>query len=74
MFIKPTNDLAVFSGGSDGKESGCNAGDPGLIPGLGRPLEKEMATHFSIFAGEIPWTEEKSLAGYSPLGRRVAHD
>ena len=36
MFIKPTNDLAVFSGGSDGKESGCNAGDPGLIPGLGR--------------------------------------
>ena len=25
-----------FSGGSDGKESACNAGDPGLIPGLGR--------------------------------------
>ena len=25
-----------FSGGSDGKESTCNAGDPGLIPGLGR--------------------------------------
>ena len=23
-------------GGSDGKESACNAGDPGLIPGLGR--------------------------------------
>ena len=22
--------------GSDGKESVCNAGDPGLIPGLGR--------------------------------------
>ena len=22
-----------FPGGSDGKESGCNAGDPGLIPG-----------------------------------------
>ena len=26
----------VFPSGSDGKESGCNAGDPGLIPGLGR--------------------------------------
>ena len=26
----------MFSGGSDGKESACNAGDPGLIPGLGR--------------------------------------
>ena len=25
-----------FSGGSHGKESACNAGDPGLIPGLGR--------------------------------------
>ena len=25
-----------FRGGSDGKESACNAGDPGLIPGLGR--------------------------------------
>ena len=25
-----------FSGGSDGKESACNAGDPGLIPGLER--------------------------------------
>ena len=24
-----------FPGGSDGKESGCNAGDLGLIPGLG---------------------------------------
>ena len=27
-----------FPGGSDGKESACNAGDPGLIPGLGRSL------------------------------------
>ena len=29
-----------FPGGSDGKESACNAGDPGLIPGSGRyPVE-----------------------------------
>ena len=28
------------------------------IPGLGRSLEKEMATHSSILAWEIPWTEE----------------
>ena len=29
-----------FPGGSDSKESGCNAGDSGLIPGLGRsPVE-----------------------------------
>ena len=25
-----------FPGGSDGKESACNAGDQGLIPGSGR--------------------------------------
>ena len=27
---------AGFSGGSDGKVTACNEGDPGLIPGLGR--------------------------------------
>ena len=43
-----------FPGGSDGKESACNAGDPGLIPGSGRSLEKEMATHSSILAWKIP--------------------
>ena len=26
----------MFPGGSEGKASGCNAGDPGLIPGSGR--------------------------------------
>ena len=30
-------------------------------------LEKEMATHSSILAWEIPWTEEPG--GYSPWGR-----
>ena len=29
------------------------------------PLEKEMATHSSILAWEIPWTEEQ--AGYKEL-------
>jgi len=32
-----------FPGGSDGKESACNAGDPSSIPGLEDPLEKGMA-------------------------------
>ena len=35
--------------------------DAGLIPGLGRPLEKEMETHFSILAWETPWTEEMGV-------------
>ena len=31
---------------------------PGSIPGQEDPLEKEMATHSSILAWEIPWAEE----------------
>ena len=50
--------LLDFPGGSDGKESACNAGDPGSIPGREDPLEKGKATHSSILAGKIPWTEE----------------
>ena len=87
-----------FPGSSISKESACNAGDPGLIPGSGistgegigyllqyswaylvaqlvknpptmgetsvwflgweDPLEKGKATHSSILAWRIPWTEE----------------
>ena len=39
----------------------ANAGDVrdvGLIPGLGRSEEEEMATHSSILAWRIPWAEE----------------
>ena len=36
----------------------ANAGDMGLIPGCDDLLEKEMETHSSILAWEIPWTEE----------------
>ena len=51
----------------------ANAGDTGLIPGLGRSLEKEMATHFSTLAWEIPWTEE--LGKVQSMGsQRVRHD
>ena len=45
------------------------------IQSLGRddPLEKEMATHSSILAWEIPWTEEPG--GLQPIGsQRVGHD
>ena len=40
---------------------------------LGRedPLEKEMATHSSILAWEIPWAEE---SGGLPGRKRVMHD
>ena len=47
-----------FPGGSDGKESACNAGDPGSVPGWEDLLEEGMATHSSTLAWRIPWTEE----------------
>ena len=42
------------------KNSPANAGDVGSILGSGRPPEMETATHSSILAWEIPWTEEPS--------------
>ena len=47
-------------------ESACNAGDPGSIPGLGRSPKEGMATHSSILALRILWTEEPG--GLSPWG------
>ena len=65
--------LKGFSGGSDGKESACNVGD--WVGSLDRedPLEKEMATHSSILAWEIPWT--KDPGGLQATGsQRVGND
>ena len=42
--------LQGFPGGSDVKESACNAGDLGSIPGWGR-------SHSSVLACRVPWTE-----------------
>ena len=39
------------------KESTCDAGDTGVIPGSGRALEEVTAAHSSILAWRIPWTE-----------------
>ena len=47
-----------FPGGSDGKESACNAADPSSTPGWDNTLEKGMVTHSNILAQRIPWTEE----------------
>ena len=46
-----------FPGGSVVKNPPANA-DVGLIPGWEDPWEKEMATHSSILAWTIPWTED----------------
>ena len=59
--------------GSDGKEAVCNAGDAGLIPGSGRSPGEGMATHSSILAWRIPWTEEPGGLQSVAL-QRVGHD
>ena len=57
-----------FPGGLAGQESICNAGDPGLIPGLGRSPGEGNGYHSSILAWRI-WgckvldtTEQLSLS------------
>ena len=53
-----TTNSRLFPGDSDGKASVYNVGDLGSILGREDPLEKEMATHSSILAWRILWTEE----------------
>ena len=58
-----------FPGGSEVKAPACNLGDLGWEDSL----EKEMATHSSILAWRIPWTEEPG--GLQSMGsQRVGHD
>ena len=76
--------MSYFSpGGSVVKNMTANAGDAGdMIPGLGRslgwedPLEEEMATHSSILAWKIPWTEEpdglQSMGSQSQIGLQMS--
>ena len=65
-----------FPGGSDGKESACNAGDLGLTPESEKSLEKGMENHSSILAWRIPWTEAPSgLQSPKDWGsQRVGHN
>ena len=48
-----------FPGGSDGKILPTMQETQVQSVGWEDPLEKEMATHSSILAWKIPWTEER---------------
>ena len=48
------------------KNPSANAGDLSMIPGWEDPLEEGMATHSSVLAWRIPWTEE-------PGGLHIGH-
>ena len=65
-----------FPGGASGKEPPANAGDvrgTRSIPGLEDLLEESMATHSSIPAWRIPWTEESGRLQCMSL-QRVVND
>ena len=62
-----------YPGGSDGKESVCNVGYLGLIPGLGRSSGEGNGNLLSILAWRNLWTEEPG--GLQSMGpQRVEHN
>ena len=66
---KPPTPFLGFPGGADGKESSCNAGGLGLIPGLGRSPGGRLGNpfHYSYLEN---LHGQRSLAGYSPWGHK----
>ena len=71
--IESLSHIMGFPGGSDGKESTCNAGNPGSIPGLGRsPREGNGKPLTPVFLpGE--WTEEPGRLQFVG-SQRVGHN
>ena len=70
LSLDPFPSLKGFPGGASSKETRLPTG---LSLGQEDPLEKEMATHSSILAWRIPWTEEPD--GLQPMGSHgVRHD
>ena len=57
--------------GSDGKESACNVGDLGLIPGLERSPAGGHGNPLQYSCLEDPYGQ-RSLMSYSPLGHEVS--
>ena len=64
-----------FPGGSEGKESVCNAGDPGSIPVSGRAPDRGEDSYplQDCYLGN-PTDRGAWRATYSPRGHRVGHD
>ena len=58
QYLRKGQGFKGFPHSSVGKECACNAGDLGSTPGSGRSPVEGKATHSSILACRIPWTEE----------------
>ena len=62
-----------FPSGSDGKESACDAGDMGLIPGSGWSSGEGNSNPLQYSCLENPWTEEPG--GLQSIeSQRVGHN
>ena len=61
-----------FTGGSQGKEFSCNAGEPGSIPEGEDALGKGMSTHSSNLAWRISWKEESGRLQFMG-SQRIRH-
>ena len=59
-------EMLLIPGGTVVKNLPASGGEPGSVPGSGRPLQEGMATRPRVLAWEITWTEEP--IGYSPWG------
>ena len=69
LFTPYSSETLGFPGGSDGKESACNSGDLGLIPGLGKSPGGGHGNPLQYSHLENPHGE-RGLAGYSPWGHK----
>ena len=73
--LKPGNcTLQGFPGVSDGKESACDAGDLGSVPGSGRPPGKRNGYPLQCSCLENPMDREKRLRFQAMGSQRVRHD
>ena len=59
-----------FPGGMEGKESACNVGDLGSVPGLGRSPGEENGNPLNSHSCLGESYGQRSLVGYSPWGNR----
>ena len=66
-------DSKIFPGGSEGKASACNVGDPGSIPGLGRSPGEGNGNPLQYSCLENPRIEEPGRL-QSTGSQRVRHD
>ena len=71
--MHPHNVRADFPGGSHGKESTCNAGDPDSIPELGRLSGGGNGIPLQYSCLRIPWIEEPRRL-HSTGSQKVGHN